>query len=142
MELVSAGIAELTASKGGGVWARREAPESSRPRLEAAVASADTQVLVGTLDEIVVGYAITRVEVLRDGSRLGVIEEIFVQESARGVGVGEALMRDIQAWLLERGCFGADALALPGQRVTKNFFEESGFTARKLVMHHTFARET
>ena len=29
-----------------------------------------------------------------------------------------------------------DAMALPGHRSAKNFFEESGFTARKLVMHH------
>ena len=29
----------------------------------------------------------------------------------------------------------ADAMALPGHRATKNFFEAHGFTARALVMH-------
>jgi hypothetical protein len=43
-----------------------------------------------------------------------------------------------------RGCSGVDATALPGNRATKNFFEESGFTARLLVMHHRLdkARES
>ena len=29
-----------------------------------------------------------------------------------------------------------DAIALPGHRATKNFFEEHHFTARALTMHH------
>jgi hypothetical protein len=29
-----------------------------------------------------------------------------------------------------------DVIALPGHRATKNFFEEQGFTARAIVMHH------
>ena len=42
----------------------------------------------------------------------------------------------VVAWCRERGCLGIDAAALPGSRATKNFFEESGFSARLLVMHH------
>ena len=64
------------------------------------------------------------------------IDDIFVEDEARGVGVGEAMMADLVAWCTEQGCVGIDAMALPGHRATKNFFEESGFTARKLVMHH------
>ena len=45
------------------------------------------------------------------------------------------------AWFADAGCVGVDAVALPGHRVTKNFFEGSGFTARKLVMHHRIERE-
>ena len=48
----------------------------------------------------------------------------------------EAILRDLPAWCEKQGCSGMDAMALPGHRSTKNFFEESGFTARKLVMHH------
>ena len=93
-------------------------------------------VLVGTIDGVVVGYATARTERLRDGSLLGVIGDLFVDEEGRGVGVGEALMDAILAWCSEHGCQGVDALALPGARATKNFFEGSGFTARLLVMHH------
>ena len=42
-------------------------------------------------------------------------------------------------WCRDQGCRGVDALALPGMRATKNFFEESGFSARLIVMHHRMA---
>jgi GNAT superfamily N-acetyltransferase len=92
-------------------------------------------VWVGTIDDFVVGYAAARVDQLPAGERLGVVEDLFVEPGARAVGVGEALANDVMAWFETAGCSGADALALPGARATKNFFEESGFTARLLVMH-------
>lgn len=93
-------------------------------------------VVVGTIDEIAVGYAVGRVESLRDGGRLGVVEELYVEPDARGVAVGEEMMDDLLGWFGEQGCQGVDAMALPGARQTKNFFERSGFSARLLVMHH------
>jgi hypothetical protein len=47
---------------------------------------------------------------------------------------------DLVAFCVARGCAGIDALALPGHRTTKNFFEGSGFTARALVMHRALDR--
>jgi GNAT superfamily N-acetyltransferase len=136
-ELARAAIAELTPMKGGVVWAAREArPEPVEESLKASLADDHTRVVVGTIDDFPVGYASVRVEVLNDGSRLGVVDDIFVEEGAREVGVGEAMMGDLMTWCEARGCSGMDALALPGHRSAKNFFEESGFTARKLVMHH------
>ena len=38
--------------------------------------------------------------------------------------------------MTREGCVGIDAFALPGHRAAKNFFEEQGFTARAIVMHH------
>ena len=46
-----------------------------------------------------------------------------------------ALFAEALAWMGRIGCTGVDALALPGARATKNFFEENGFTARLLVVH-------
>ncbi|MBV8560755.1 MAG: GNAT family N-acetyltransferase [Acidimicrobiia bacterium] len=136
-ELARAAIAELTPMKGGTVWAAREArPEPIEGSLRASLADDDTRVVVGTIDGFPIGYAVARVEVLNDGSRLGVVDDIFVEPDAREVGVGEAMMSDLVSWCEERGCTGMDAMALPGHRSAKNFFEESGFTARKLVMHH------
>ena len=63
------------------------------------------------------------------------IDDIFVEDEAREVGVGEAMVNDLIDWCEERKCIGIDAMALPGHRATKNFFEKFGFTARKLVMH-------
>ncbi|MBV8305342.1 MAG: GNAT family N-acetyltransferase [Acidimicrobiia bacterium] len=136
-DLARAAIAELTPMKGGTVWAAREArPEPIEGSLRASLADDDTRVVVGTIDGFPIGYAVVRVEVLNDGSRLGVVDDIFVEPDAREVGVGEAMMSDLVSWCEERGCSGMDAMALPGHRSAKNFFEESGFTARKLVMHH------
>jgi len=136
-ELARAAIAELTPMKGGVVWAAREArTEPVEDSLKASLADDATRVVVGTIDGVPIGYAAVRVEVLNDGSRLGVVDDIFVEEGARQVGVGEAMMGDLVAWCEEQGCAGMDAMALPGHRSAKNFFEESGFTARKLVMHH------
>ena len=47
------------------------------------------------------------------------------------------LVGAIVEFCAERGCVGVDALALPGHRAAKNFFETHGFTARSLVMHRT-----
>jgi GNAT superfamily N-acetyltransferase len=137
-DLARAAIAELAPMRGGAVWkaqeARREPLEEGFRRL---LGTPDGRFLVGTIDGVVVAYAVARVERLLDGSALGVIEDIFVHPEARQVGLGEAMMEDLVGWCVDRGCFGMDAIALPGHRSTKNFFEESGFTARKLVMHHS-----
>ncbi len=136
-ELARAAIAELTPMKGGRVWAAREArPEPVEDSLKASLTDGATHLVVGTIDDVPIGYAAVHVEVLNDGSRLGVVDDIFVEEGARAVGVGEAMMNDLVAWCESEGCAGMDAMALPGHRSAKNFFEESGFTARKLVMHH------
>ena len=94
---------------------------------------------MGELAGEVVGYLAARVDGLGDGRRVGVIEAVYVDPACRGVGVGEAMVGSALGWFRAQGCIGVDALALPGSRATKNFFEESGFTSRLLVMHHRLA---
>jgi GNAT superfamily N-acetyltransferase len=138
-ELNRAVIDELAPMRGGAVWKAREArQEPLEERLEELLDDPDARVLVATIDGTVVGYAIAHLEYLTDGSVLGVIDDIFVEEGARQVGLGELMINDLIGWCDERKCLGMDAMALPGHRATKNFFEESGFTARQLVMHHRF----
>ncbi len=127
---------ELEGTRGGSVWAAREArTEPLEDAFAALVESDGTRVVTGTIDGEVVGFATAVVEELNDGRRLGVVVEIYVEPGARAVGVGEAMIDDLVAHLGASGCTGIDALALPGHRATKNFFEDSGFTARALVMH-------
>ncbi len=140
-ELARLAVDELTPMRGGAVWKAREArPEPLEEGLEALLDDADTRMVVATIDGAVVGYAVVRLEYLGDGSVLGIVTEIFVEEGARQIGLGELMINDLMAWCEERKCIGMDAMALPGHRATKNFFEESGFTARQLVMHHRFER--
>ena len=96
--------------------------------------------LAGTVDDVVAGYAVARLEELRDGEVLGVLTDIFVEREARAVGVGEALVDCVTEWCEGHGCIGIDALALPGNRDTKNFFETFGFTARAIVVHRRLGR--
>jgi hypothetical protein len=127
---------EYGALKGGDLWRRREArPEPVGPSLEAQLADDGAIVVVGVLDDVVVGYAAATTEVLRDGTRLARISELFVEIPARDVSVGEAMMDLVLDWCRELGCRGVDALVLPGHRQAKNFFERFGLTARAIVVH-------
>ncbi len=137
-ELADAAIAELTATKGGAMWSRREArPEPVAESLAAALDADDQLVLVGTVDDVVIGYAAVRVETLRSGERLGVVDDIYVEPGARAVGVGEAMMDAVLDWCRHQGCIGVDSLALPGNRETKNFFESFGLVARAIIVHRS-----
>jgi GNAT superfamily N-acetyltransferase len=136
--LASAASVEYGALKGGEIWQRRESrPAPYGPSFEAQLAADGALVTVGTIDHVVVGYAAASVEVLRDGGRLGRISELFVEEPARDVSVGEVMMDLVLAWCTEQGCLGVDALVLPGHRQAKNFFERFGLTARAIVVHRT-----
>jgi GNAT superfamily N-acetyltransferase len=134
--LAGAATEEKLGQKGGALWARREGrPAPREAALRSALGSSDHEVAVGTLDAVVVGYGVVRLEKLRDGGLLGVIEDIYVDPGARAVGVGETLMNHLIDWCRARGCFGVDSLALPGDRETKNFFESFGLVARAIVVH-------
>jgi GNAT superfamily N-acetyltransferase len=134
--LVADAAAEKAEQKGGAIWYRRERPSApAEARLASALASPDDEVAVGTLDGTVLGYATARIERLADGGLLGVLDELYVEPGARELGLGEALMDHVLAWCRDRGCFGIDSLALPGDRSTKNFFESFGLVARAIVVH-------
>lgn len=132
---------ELRAERGGGLWATREArPEPLDDAVRELSKRDDALVVVGTTEDVVVGYGIARWESLRDGTRLGVIDEIYVEPEARGVGVGEMVVDRLVTFCMDAECLGVDATALPGHRQAKNFFERAGFSARSLVMHRARGR--
>jgi len=136
VDLARAMIAELGTQRGGALWSQREArPEPHEASLRALLERSDARVVVGTIDDVIVGFGTVEIERLRDGGALGVIRDLFVDAGARAVGVGEAIGERLVAFCADAGCAGVDAYALPGARDAKNFFERSGFTARVLVMH-------
>lgn len=137
-ELTAEAVDEQLEGRGGSIWSRREArARPAHDSLAAAVADPGRLVLVGRIDDAVIGYAVVHVEPLDDGAPLGVVTDIYVEPGARGVGVGEVMIDEVLAWCRDRGCVGVDALALPGNRHTKNFFETFGFKARALVVHRS-----
>jgi ribosomal protein S18 acetylase RimI-like enzyme len=129
--------AELGPMRGGPIWAVREARAGPADAAYGALLTDPAAcVVVGTLDDVVVGFGVVAIETLHDGRKLGVVTELFVDPEARAVGVGETMLEALVTFCSREGCVGVDAFALPGHRAAKNFFEESGFTARAIVMHH------
>ena len=134
--LAESAVDELRPQRGGDLWWRREArPGSVGEALAALLADPDALVVVGSIDDVVVGYGVGRVEVLHDGTLLAVVDDLYVEPGAREIGVGELVMDELIAWATSRGCVGIDARALPGNRAAKNFFERFGLTARAIVVH-------
>lgn len=134
--LVDYAIAEIEPRRGGALWARREA--RARPAADAlrrALVDDDHLLVVGTIDDSVVGHASVNREVLRDDTVLAVVADLYVLPDARGVGVGEAMMGLCLDWARRNGCIGLDSMALPGDRHTKNFFESFGLVARAIIVH-------
>jgi ribosomal protein S18 acetylase RimI-like enzyme len=136
--LARGAVVELADLRGGSVWRRREArQEPLEPSLKEAVGASgpDSAAVVGTIDAAVVGYGLSHIEALDDGSKLAVVTDLYVDPEARGIGIGEAMMDMLVAHAEAAGAIGIDALALPGDRATKNFFETFGLKARAIVVH-------
>ncbi|MEP6622993.1 MAG: GNAT family N-acetyltransferase [Acidimicrobiia bacterium] len=128
---------DMTAQRGGPLWAAHDAlAPLTVTALTVHATDPMLATLVGTLDGHVLAYGLAHLEpITRGEGTLGVIDELFVDEPARAVGLGETLLAALVTWCRESGCTGIDATALPGDRQAKNFFEAAGFKARRLVMH-------
>jgi GNAT superfamily N-acetyltransferase len=118
------------AMRGGPALLGEESTETllerwSRPR---------ASLFVGEYEGAVVGLLGVSLTDPVAGRAGGLIECCYVETDARGVGVGSSLMEAAVAWGRVQGCTDIDALALPGDRQTKQRLEASGFTARLLTL--------
>jgi GNAT superfamily N-acetyltransferase len=95
--------------------------------------NASARLFVGEYADAVVGVLAVAAQDL-GGRHRGRIECCYVDPDARGVGVGTALMEAAVEWCEASGCVEVDALALPGDRATKQRLEAAGFTARLLTL--------
>jgi len=119
--------------RGGGALIGASTPEQLLERwMPQGAAKA---LYVGQFDQVAVGLAAATTFTRPQASALsGRIECCYVEEGGRGVGVGTALMNAVVAWCEEQGCADIDALALPGDRSSKQRLEAAGFTARLLTL--------
>ncbi|HUR77708.1 MAG TPA: GNAT family N-acetyltransferase [Acidimicrobiales bacterium] len=134
--MAEAAAAALHGSRGAELMLLREAQPPDATQLADWLRAGDVTVQVGLLDDVPVAAAVGHLEVLTGGTRLAVVTMLWVDEPARSVGVGEALLGGLVAWARGAGCESIDAYALPGERITKNFFEAAGFKARLLTVSH------
>lgn len=130
---------ELGVERGGPMWQLLHGRPDPLPATLVAdlteAASDHGVVLLGTFAEAAGGYAAAHREVLGDGTSIAVVSDVYVEPGFRGVGLGGALMDELMTWSVAAGCRGIDALALPGMRHSKNFFERFGLTARAILVH-------
>lgn len=116
-QLRAVGLAEARERRGG--------PQFVDGELAVPVAPS----VVGLVGDVVVGMAALEL----DGER-GRLAEILTHPDARGVGVGHAMLAEVERLARHAGCTRLDSVALPGDRETKNFFESHGLTSRLLVV--------
>jgi ribosomal protein S18 acetylase RimI-like enzyme len=62
------------------------------------------------------------------------IHHVFVDESAREVGLGDSIMRECLKQLGEMGYSTVSAMAQPGDRQLKNLFERHGLVAQTIIV--------
>jgi GNAT superfamily N-acetyltransferase len=108
------------------------------------LADDDSFLAVGLIDGCVFGFIWARIEDLlpqAGGERIGVVRLVFVEEPARAVGVGEAMLQAALEEMRGRGIRRFDAVVSPGHRLAKNFFESAGFSARRITMYHRDSNE-
>lgn len=100
----------------------------------------DSRVYLGEVDGYPLGFILGRPRNLlahEEGVRVAAIRMVFVEEEARGVGVGEVMRDALMEDFRSAGFQLFDAHVLPGHRLAKNFFEAGGFAARSIIMHHS-----
>jgi GNAT superfamily N-acetyltransferase len=86
-------------------------------------------ILVAGIDDVVLGVAV----VARTEAHAR-IELIYVDPDARGIGLGDDLMRAVLDNVRQWDVPEIQAEALPGDRETKNLFERAGLVARLIVV--------
>jgi GNAT superfamily N-acetyltransferase len=133
-QLLVATLAGTRIMRGGAALMGDQTPEDLVTRWTAG--DDDVALFVGEFQRAVVGVAAAST-FTRDGATglTGRIECCYVEEEARGVGVGSALMEAMVTWCAGRGCGDIDALALPGDRSSKQRLEAAGFVARLLTLN-------
>lgn len=100
----------------------------------------DSILVIGTIDDVPLGFMWMRREALlpqAGGAEIGSARLVFVEPGARGVGVGEAMITMVMEDFRARGIDLFDSHVSPGHRLAKNFFESNGYSARRIVMHHS-----
>ncbi|MFM9138811.1 MAG: GNAT family N-acetyltransferase, partial [Actinomycetota bacterium] len=84
---------------------------------------------IGTYEDRVVGLALWTI----DDAEL-MIEVLYVVPEARGLGLGEAVVRRAVEEARGRGCGSIAGRALPGDRETKNVFERTGLVSQVITV--------
>jgi GNAT superfamily N-acetyltransferase len=110
--------------------AYRDFERALRDDVAAMLKNPASVVLIAEQDGRAVGYATGHVEddPRRELSRKGVVEDWFVEESARGRGIGKELLDALLAIFREVGCSVAESTTWPTNDLARHAHERAGFS--------------
>ncbi len=78
-------------------------------------------------------FAFEGVRLVVDGD-VASVAEVFVIAEGRDLGCGDGLLGAAMDAARAQGARRLDALALPGDRATKNLYERAGVVARAIIL--------
>jgi len=105
-------------------------PPPDRSLLEAIVADPDSALLLARLDGRIVGSLTLATYRIPTGIKAW-IEDVVVDESARGHGVGESLSRAAIEEARRRGAKDVNLTSRPSREAANRLYERIGFEARQ-----------
>jgi ribosomal protein S18 acetylase RimI-like enzyme len=112
----------------------KSAPALTTEELEEIATSPATMLFVARVGGAVVGALTLVVFRLPTGVRAW-IEDVVVDDAARGHGVGEALNRAAIAAAQERGARTLDLTSRPSRDVANRLYQRLGFVARNTTVY-------
>lgn len=96
------------------------------------------QMYVGKLNGIVVGYAILKIREYNWPAvvyrRVMVLDQLCVEETLRGHGLGTAMMEDIRALAKAFGCTDMQLGVYPQNDAAVSFYQKCGFMIQNINM--------
>lgn len=117
--------------RGGQQWLD-EHPLPTATEWARRLADPQWRVLVAGVDEAVLGMLSLHLGRSVGGGAL--VDQVFVADGAREIGLGDGLVAAALDAARSAGATAVEALALPGDRETKNLFERAGLVARLIVV--------
>jgi len=94
----------------------------------------DADVLVGHIDDVVIGYLVAEL----GADHIVRIDQVWVTPEARELGFGDVLLATAIERARARGAIAVEGEALPGDRQTKNLYERAGLVARLITTFRQF----
>jgi ribosomal protein S18 acetylase RimI-like enzyme len=110
------------------------APPVTAEVLEQIVASDSTTLLVARLDGEIVASLSLVVFAIPSGTRAW-IEDVVVDSSARGRGVGETLTRAAIGFARQRGARTVDLSSRPSRQAANRLYQRVGFHPRETTVY-------
>jgi GNAT superfamily N-acetyltransferase len=139
--LATSYLAALEGARGGDALTARVRQLTDVDGVARLISDAENATLiVGLYEDVTAGFAHAIVRDTSGDERRVEVEAMYIDPQFRRVGIGEAMIEEVEHFAGDVAASSIDVVALPGDGATKSFLEASGFRARLLVMHRATLR--